>query len=108
MSRSLLRMKANVLKSLAHPTRLAMIEYLGAAGERCVCEIAEHVEGAGDRTTISKHLAVLRAAGLVSDRKEGLKVFYRLNCPCVRRFLSCIEQMVVERVRREHKALLAK
>ncbi len=108
MPQTLIRMKADILKALAHPARLAIVEFLGASGERCVCEIAEHIESAGDRTMISKHLAVLRAAGLVTDRKEGLRVFYRLNCPCVRRFLPCIEQILEERVQREHEMLKAR
>lgn len=108
MPQTLIRMKADILKALAHPARLAIIEFLAASGERCVCEIAEHIEGAGDRTMISKHLSVLRAAGLVTDRKEGLRVFYRLDCPCVARFLLCIKQMVEERVRREHEMLEAR
>jgi len=104
MARNLLVIKAQMLKALGHPTRLAMVEILGADGEKCVCELAD-LAGGGDRTTISKHLAVLKAAGLVSDRKEGLKVFYRLNCSCVVEFLGCIGQMVRERIREEHAAL---
>jgi ArsR family transcriptional regulator len=107
MSRNLIEMKASVLKALAHPTRLAVVEYLGRqGGERCVCEIAE-IADAGDRTTLSKHLAVLKSAGVVSDRKEGLKVHYRLCCPCVAEFLGCIERMVRERVDEEHAACCA-
>jgi ArsR family transcriptional regulator len=97
-------MKAEMLKALGHPTRLAVVELLGTHGERCVCELVEQV-GGGDRTTISKHLAVLKAAGVVSDRKEGLKVFYRLRCGCVVPFLGCIEQMVRQRVQEDQDAL---
>jgi len=104
MRRTFLEMKAEVLKALGHPTRLAVVEMLGARGERCVCEIAEMV-GGGDRTTLSKHLAILKAAGVVADRKDGLWVRYRLNCPCVGRFLTCIEQMVRERIGEERAAL---
>lgn len=105
MARTFLEMKAEMLKALGHPTRLAMVEMLGARGEMCVCDIVGSV-GGGDRTTISKHLAVLKAAGVVSDRKEGLNVFYRLDCACVMRFLDCIEEMIRERVREEHAALM--
>ena len=106
MPRNLIEMKAEMLKALGHPTRLAIVERLGRDGERCVCELVEEV-GGGDRTTISKHLAVLKAAGVCSDRKDGLKVFYRLNCPCIIDFLGCIEQMVRDRVRQQQKALTA-
>jgi len=104
MAQTLIRMKAEVLKALGHPTRLALVECLGRQGEQCVCVLAELVACA-DRTTISKHLAILRAAGIVSDRKEGLKVFYRLSRPCVNRILTCIEQMVLSRVRQEQAVL---
>ena len=102
MTRSFLDMKADVLRALGHPTRLAIVECLGAKGEHCVCEIADLAALSGDRTTVSKHLAILKSAGILTDRKEGLKVFYRLNCPCVEKFLGCIEQMVRERVNEEH------
>lgn len=105
MARSLLDMKAEILKALGHSTRLAIVELLGAHGETCVCEIAGMIPSSGDRTTISKHLAILKSSGVLSDRKEGLRVFYRLNCPCVSRFLSCIHQMLEQCVREESAAL---
>ena len=54
--------KAKVLKALAHPTRLWMAEQL-ANGERCVYEFVDVIDA--DFSTISKHLAVLKQAGLV-------------------------------------------
>ena len=66
--------KARILKALAHPTRLFMAEEL-ANGERCVCELRDMV--GADMSTVSKHLAVLKNAGLVDDDKRGLQVFYR-------------------------------
>lgn len=76
---------------MAHPSRLAMLEAL-ADGERCVCELQKVV--GSDISTVSKHLAVLRAAGLVTDRKEGLWVHYRLRVPCVLKFMTCIEAVL--------------
>jgi ArsR family transcriptional regulator len=72
--------KARVIKALAHPTRLWMVERL-ADGERCVCEFADAVDA--DFSTVSKHLALLRQAGIVEDEKRGKQVFYRLKVPCV-------------------------
>jgi ArsR family transcriptional regulator len=88
--------KAAVLKALAHPSRLVMIDAL-AEGERCVCEL-QQVVGA-DMSTVSKHLSVMRNAGLVTDRKEGLKVFYRLRVPCVLRFFDCVDAVLRENAR---------
>ncbi|MCF8054017.1 MAG: metalloregulator ArsR/SmtB family transcription factor [Deltaproteobacteria bacterium] len=83
--------QAKILKALAHPTRLWMAEQL-ADGERCVCEFADAVDA--DFSTISKHLSVLKQAGIVEDDKRGKQVYYRLKTPCVLRFVSCIEDVI--------------
>ncbi len=88
--------KAKVLKALAHPTRLWMTEQL-ANGERCVCEFAEAVNV--DFSTISKHLSVLKEAGIVKDEKRGKQVFYSLRVPCVLNFMSCVEAVIKNQVK---------
>jgi ArsR family transcriptional regulator len=65
------------------------------AGELCVCELQRLV--GSDMSTVSKHLSVMRAAGLVEDEKRGLKVYYRLRVPCMRSFFSCIEAVLESR-----------
>jgi ArsR family transcriptional regulator len=80
--------KAKIIKALAHPSRLAMVEEL-AKGEKCVCELQKLV--GADITTVSKHLSVMKKAGLVQDRKDGLWVYYRLKVPCILRFFDCID-----------------
>jgi DNA-binding transcriptional ArsR family regulator len=86
--------KANVLKALAHPTRLWIVENL-ADGERCVCEFADAIDA--DFSTVSKHLAVLKNAGIVEDDKRGKQVFYRLKVPCVLNFIQCVESVLQKR-----------
>jgi len=88
---ALLHAKAHVLKALGHPTRLFMIQEL-SKGERCVCGFAEQVDA--DFSTVSKHLAVLKHAGLVEDEKRGQQVFYHLRVPCVMQFMNCIEAVL--------------
>ncbi|MBC7082642.1 MAG: winged helix-turn-helix transcriptional regulator [Firmicutes bacterium] len=80
-----------VFKALGHETRVRMVEILAREGEKCVCELVERL--GFDQSTISKHLAVLKAAGVVASRKEGLNVVYRLRTPCVYQFIRCIDQM---------------
>ncbi len=80
--------RARVLKAMAHPSRLLMLERL-VEGECCVCDLQALV--GADMSTVSKHLALMRRAGLVEDRREGLKVFYKLRVPCVMGFLDCID-----------------
>ncbi len=88
------KVKADIFKALAHPTRLWMVEQL-IEGERCVCTF---VDGADvDFSTISKHLSVLKAAGIVADDKRGKQVFYRLVMPCVVSMLGCVEGVICRR-----------
>lgn len=83
--------KTKVLKALAHPARLWMVERL-EGGERCVCEL---VDGLGlDFSTVSKHLSVLKNAGVVEDDKRGKQVFYTLRCPCVLNFMHCVDAVL--------------
>ncbi len=93
--------RIKVLKAMAHPSRLAMLEAL-AGGERCVCELQKLV--GSDISTVSKHLSVMKAAGLVEDRKEGLWVHYRLRCPCVLEFMRCIEAVLEGETVKDDKA----
>ncbi len=89
--RALIEAKANVLKALGHPTRLWMAEQL-ADGEKCVCELAEFIDA--DFSTISKHLSVLKQAGVVADEKRGKQVYYRLRVPCLLKYLPCVEAVI--------------
>lgn len=77
-----------VFKALGHSARIAIVRRL-SLGECCVCELVG-VAGLG-WSTVSRHLAVLREAGIVEDDKRGLQVFYRLSMPCVTRFIKCID-----------------
>ena len=93
-----LKLRAGILKALAHPTRLLIVEEL-AESERCVRDL-QHLIGT-DMSTVSRHLAVLKNAGLLGDDKRGLQVFYHLRLPCVMRFFDCIEAVVRENVREQ-------
>lgn len=86
--------KAQIIKALGHPSRLMMIDAL-AEGEKCVCELQQLV--GADMSTVSKHLSVLRNAGLVDDRKQGLQVFYSLRVPCIINFFGCVEAVMEQR-----------
>lgn len=69
---------AELLKALAHPTRLKILELL-RAGEVCVCEMIPRL--GLEQSNISQHLAILRKQGLVSSYKDGLRVVYRVAHP---------------------------
>jgi DNA-binding transcriptional ArsR family regulator len=85
--------RARVMKALAHPSRLFIVNEL-SHGERCVCELTEMV--GGDVSTVSKHLSVLKRAGIVLDDKRGVQVFYRLRVPCILNFFGCVEAVLEE------------
>lgn len=83
--------RARILKAIAHPSRLMMVDEL-SRGERCVCELTNLV--GHDISTVSKHLSVLKSAGIVADEKRGKQVYYRLRVPCVLKFFHCLEHVL--------------
>ncbi len=85
------REKAKVMKALAHPTRMFIVDEL-SRGERCVCELTEMI--GAEMPTVSRHLSLLKEAGLVDDEKRGAKIFYRLRVPCCLSFLKCVESVL--------------
>ena len=82
---------AKVIKAMSHPTRLLIVEEINRK-KRCVCELTE-MAGV-DISTVSKHLSVLKEAGIVSDDKRGSQIFYSLRVPCVLDFLKCVESVI--------------
>ena len=91
--RSRFEARASVLKALAHPTRLFMVEEL-AEKSYCVCKLTEMV--GLDISTVSKHLSILKNAGLVNFEKKGKQVFYSLRMRCALNFLDCVEAVLKE------------
>ncbi len=83
-----LERRAEIFKALGHPDRLRILEEL-ADGERCVCDLVDAVGSSW--STVSRHLSVLKGAGVVEDEKRGLQVFYRLALPCVPSFMDCLD-----------------
>ncbi len=83
--------RARIIKALAHPVRLFFVEEL-AREERCVCELTAMV--GLDISTVSKHLSVLKSAGILIDDKRGNQVFYQLVTPCILNFFGCIEAVI--------------
>ena len=94
--------RAEIAKALAHPSRLMILDAL-AEGEMCVCQLTELV--GADQSTVSKHLAVLRRAGLVEDRKDGVMTFYRLKVTCLRGFWTCIESVLKQNLKDRQAAI---
>lgn len=83
--------RARVVKAMAHPSRLFIMDEL-SRGERCVCQLTEMI--GADMSTVSKHLSVLRNAGIVQDERRGSLVFYRLRTPCLLNIFECVEKVL--------------
>lgn len=83
--------RARVVKAMAHPTRLFIVDAL-SRGERCVCDLTDMV--GADISTVSKHLSVLKNAGIVRDDKRGSQVWYSLRVPCIMNFFDCVEAVL--------------
>jgi DNA-binding transcriptional ArsR family regulator len=84
--------RARIIKAMAHPTRLFIVDELAKNGERCVCELTEMV--GVDMSTVSRHLAVLKGVGIIEDDKRGAQVYYRLRVRCVLNFFECVESVL--------------
>jgi ArsR family transcriptional regulator len=91
MADDLMELRAAALKALGQPTRLRILELL-RTGERCVCEIFPAIQE--EQSNVSRHLAVLKSAGLVASRKEGLNVHYRVKDPRLFRLLDAMDAVL--------------
>jgi len=85
-------------KALAHPTRLFIVEQL-SKHERCVHELTAMI--GVEMPTVSRHLSILKGAGILEDEKRGAHVVYRLRTPCVMSFFRCDTEVRRVAIRRE-------
>ncbi len=95
--------RAVIMKALAHPSRLMMVEEL-EKGPRCVCELRDLI--GVDMSTVSKHLLVMKNAGLVYGVKQGTTVYYHLKASCVLDFIACVDRVLANNV--EHQVKIAR
>lgn len=82
--------RVTVMKALAHPSRMRIAQAL-MKGEMCVCDLQALV--GADISTVSKHLSLMRAAGVLTCEKRGLNIYYRLACSCLGTFLRCLDEL---------------
>lgn len=102
LSRARYEARAKIAKAMAHPSRLLILEALEGR-EICVCDLTDLV--GADQSTVSKHLAVLKQAGLVEDRKDGVLVFYKLRVCCLQGFWDCIETVLAQNLKAQQAVL---
>lgn len=83
--------QAKIIKALAHPSRLYIVDEL-SNGEKCVCELTQMI--GFDMSTVSKHLTILKNAGIIQDEKRGTNIYYKLKMPCVLKFFDCVQSVI--------------
>ncbi len=93
---------AKVMKALGHPSRTFIALEL-AKGTKCVCELTEMLNL--DMSTVSKHLTIMKNAGLVNAEKKGLQMHYSLTSPCVLSFFSCVENVIHKQIEKKKTVL---
>lgn len=86
--------RAAIVKALACPARLMIVDELAENGERSVQEMTAMI--GTDASTVSRHLSTLKNAGVIASRKSGTTVYYRLRMKCIPVFLNCVESMLRE------------
>jgi len=94
--------RASIFKALGHPTRLFILDKL-RENKHCVCELTELV--GADTSTISKHLTILRNAGLVKGVKSGTTVYYSLTCQCLNQFFEGAETLLQMKAEKDTSVL---
>jgi len=94
--------RAKIIKAMAHPVRLMVIDFL-KTGESSFSDIFDLFQL--DKSTVSKHLLVLKEAGIVSSRKSGADMIYKLEVPCVTDFFSCVTAVINSNVKKQQICL---
>lgn len=94
--------RAAILKALAHPTRVLMLDAL-SRGDRCVNDL--RILAAVSQPTISHHLEKLKKTGIVSDRRAGKRMIHHLACPCILEALECTLGVLQSAEKRQKNAM---
>ena len=100
--KELVEFRADILKALAQPTRLKIIDFL-RDGERCVCEIFPAIDE--EQSNTSRHLNMMLAAGALSRRKDGLKIYYAIKHPEILEIVDIATNIVKKEISVRHKLL---
>ena len=96
--------QAEILKAIAQETRLSILELL-RDGERCVCEIFPAINQ--EQSNVSRHLNMMQKAGILTRRKDGLRIFYAVKHPEVLEIIDLAAAIMKSEVGRRHDLLRA-
>jgi ArsR family transcriptional regulator len=95
MDERILELKAEVLKTLAQPTRLKILELL-RNGEKCICEIVPAING--EQSNISRHISLMQKSNLVTTRKDGVKVMVKVRDPKIFEILDSVSLLLKKQI----------
>jgi ArsR family transcriptional regulator len=90
--------RADILKALASPVRLRIVEEL-SRGERCLCELQPLFTM--NKSTLSRHVAELRNVGIISERRDGVRIFLKLETPCILKVFDCAMGVIRSNAQRQ-------
>ncbi len=100
MEERVLELKAEILKALAQPTRLKILEFL-RHGERCICEIIPAIDG--EQSNVSRHISLMQKSRLVTTRKDGVKVMVKVTDPEIFNILDRVGRMLRDQFKEQEK-----
>jgi len=100
MREKALAMKSDILKALAQPTRLKILELL-REGEKCICEIIPAING--EQSNISRHISLMQKSHLVSTRKDGVKVMVKIRDPRIFEILDKVSLVLKTQMQEQNQ-----
>ena len=100
----LVELRTDVLKALGQPTRMKIVDFL-REGERCVCEIYPAI--GEEQSNTSRHLNMMLAAGVLSRRKDGLKIYYNIKHPEILEIVDLAARIMTREITGRHGLLKA-
>ena len=102
MEERVLELKAEILKALAQPTRMKILECL-RDGEKCICEIIPAING--EQSNISRHISLMQKSHLVTTRKDGVKVMVRVRDPKIFEILDSVSLLLKKQIQETGKLI---
>ena len=103
MEERVIELKADILKALAQPTRLRILELL-REGEKCICEIVPALNG--EQSNISRHISLMQKSQIVTTRKDGVKVMVKVRDPRVFDILDKVSVILKNQMKEQEKLIL--
>jgi ArsR family transcriptional regulator len=102
MEERVLELKAEILKALAQPTRLKILELL-RNGEKCICEIVPAING--EQSNISRHISLMQKSHLITTRKDGVKVMVKVRDPEIFNILDKVSAILKNQMNEQRRLI---